>query len=209
VCHSGAREIVGKKMTAFEVIEEIEKDTVFHDESGGGVTFSGGEPLMQSNFLEALLKLCKERRIHTAVETCGLADSEALLRISTYVDLYLYDLKLMNVEKHRLFTDMPNEVILKNLRLLSLNHNRIIVRFPIIPGVNDDDENVLQIGRFVSAMTKVREIDLLPYHGMGAEKYKRLGRKYRLTQTKTPSDVEMAKIAQRLQDFGLEVKIGG
>lgn len=209
VCQSGAREIAGKKITVADLMVEIEKDTVFYDESGGGVTFSGGEPFTQPIFLQALLRLCKERKIHTAVETCGFVDSETLLSTSNYVDLYLFDLKVIDDERHQRFTGVSNRLILENLRQLSRSQDHITVRFPIIPGVNDDDGNVSRIGEFVSPLGNVEEVDVLPYHKLGIEKYKRLGMKYRMGEIQPPSKQDVARIAERLRNLGLKVKVGG
>lgn len=209
VCYSGAREIVGKRMTSAEIMNEIEKDTVFYDESGGGVTFSGGEPFMQPRFLTSLLKLSKERRIHTAVETCGFVDPEILAGASTYVDQYLYDLKIIQDENHRRFTRVSNALILQNLRYLARSHNHVVIRFPVIPSVNDDEENVSQLGEFVSSLRAIEEIDVLPYHELGIAKYKRLGVNYKMQETKPPSSEEVTSIAERLREYGLKVKVGG
>lgn len=208
-CYSGAREIVGKKMTSAEVMNEIESDIVFYDESGGGVTFSGGEPFMQPRFLKSLLRLCRERGIHTAVETCGFVDSEILTGASTYVDQYLYDLKIIQDERHRKFTRASNALILRNVRELARSHAHVIIRFPVIPGVNDDEENVSQLGEFVSSVEKVEEVDVLPYHELGISKYKRLGVSYRMREIRPPSTEEVAGIAEQLRGYGLKVKIGG
>ena len=190
-------------------MEEVEKDNVFYDESGGGVTFSGGEPFMQPNFLQNLLEACKEKGIHTAVETCGFVSAETLIASSPYVDLYLYDLKVIDNETHRRFTGVSNEIILKNLQQLSHSHDHVIVRFPIIPGVNDDDENVLQLGEFVSSLGSVKEIDVLPYHELGIEKYKRLGMMNRMPEVELLSSVKVSAIVEKLEGFGLMVKVGG
>lgn len=209
VCQSGAREIAGKKIAVADLMVEIEKDTVFYDESHGGVTFSGGEPFMQPIFLQTLLRLCKKRKIHTAVETCGFVDSGTLLSTTPYVDLYLYDLKVIDDERHRRFTSVSNKVILENLRKLSRSHDHITIRFPVIPGVNDDNENVSEIGEFVLLLGNVEEVDILPYHKLGIEKYKRLGMKYRMAEIQPPSKEEVARIAERLRSLGLKVKVGG
>lgn len=190
-------------------MESIEKDTVFYDESGGGVTFSGGEPFMQPIFLQALLRLCKERRVHTAVETCGFVDSATLLSSSRYVNLYLYDLKLVDDERHRRFTGVSNKLILENLQQLARTHDHVIVRFPVIPGVNDHDGNVSRMGEFVSSLENVEEIDILPYHELGTEKYKRLGMKNRMAEVKLLSTERVNEIAEKLESFGLMVKVGG
>lgn len=209
VCQSGAREIVGKRMSVVDVMKEIEKDTVFYDESGGGVTFSGGEPFMQPAFLKVLLRSCKEMEIHTAVETCGFVDSASLISASKYVDLFLYDLKIMENEKHRKFTRVPNKLILENLRHLARSHDHIIIRFPVIPEVNDDDENVSRLGEFISSLRNVGEVDVLPYHKFGIDKYKSLRMWYRMPEATPPSSGDVTRITERIRSYGLRVKVGG
>lgn len=209
VCQSTAREMTGKNATIAEIMEEIEKDTVFYDDSGGGVTFSGGEPLMQPAFLHGLLKLCKERKIHTAVETCGFTRSGILLRIGAYVDLFLYDLKVVDSPIHEKFTGVSNGVILENLKTLSRHHAHVVVRFPLIPGANDDEENISQTARFVSSLTNVQEVHILPYHQGGIAKYTGLGRTYELLEVKAPSSEQISQTVDRFVRFGLKVKIGG
>jgi pyruvate formate lyase activating enzyme len=201
--------MAGRVVGVSEVMAEIEKDTVFYDESDGGVTFSGGEPFMQSGFLQTLLEACGQRKIRTAVETCGFVGSEALLKSSPYVDLFLYDVKVVDDGVHRKFTGSSNDIILKNLRQLSKVHDHIIVRFPLIPGVNDDDSNLFRLGEFVSSLEMVKEIDVLPYHELGIEKYKRLGMVNRMPEVKPPSASRVDGVVEKLQHFGLMVKIGG
>ncbi|MFQ6117356.1 MAG: glycyl-radical enzyme activating protein [Candidatus Bipolaricaulia bacterium] len=208
VCHREVLEIVGREVTVAQALEEIEKDIVFYDASSGGVTLSGGEPLMQPEFLATLLSACNERGIHTTVDTSGFAAPEVLARIRKDVDLFLYDLKLMDDELHQRFTGASNELILKNLRMLSRQGHPVIVRIPIIPGVNDD-ENILRIGRFVASLAKPYPIDLLPYHMAGVEKYARLNREYRLPEARPPTSERMAEPAETLISLGLEVTIGG
>jgi len=209
VCPSGAREISGRKVTVSEIMEEIEKDVVFYDESGGGVTFSGGEPLMQPDFLQALLRLCRQRKIHTAVETCGLSRPESLLSVAIFVDLFLYDVKIIESDRHEKFTGLSNRAILENLSTLSDHHAHIVIRFPLIPGVNDDERNLSQAGRFISSLAKVQEIQVLPYHHAGIGKYIGLGRSYELAQIKPPSSEQISKTAEIFRSYGLKVKIGG
>jgi len=209
VCYAEAREMVGQEMTVAQVMEEIERDLPFYDESGGGVTLSGGEPLLQREFLLALLRACKEKEIHTAVDTCGFATLETLGGIREHVDLFLYDLKLMDEAKHRKFTGVSNELIVKNLHMLSAQGHNIFLRVPVIPGINDDDECVLKIGSFAAALPHLGQVDILPYHQAAAEKHDRLNRIYGLRETRPPSDERMAEIAQILEEFGLRVKVGG
>ena len=209
VCHVGVRELVAKTLSVSEVMAEIEKDLIFYDESGGGVTFSGGEAVLQSEFLLEILKNCQKKEIHTAVETCGFVNLESLQMISNYVDLFLYDLKLMDSGKHQDVTGVPNELILTNLRWLAEHHPNVIVRVAIIPGVNDDAENLRQTGEFVASLKRVAEIHCLPYHKTGVDKYQRLGLKYRLPDLQSPDNEHMLGIARKLAEFGLKVKIGG
>lgn len=209
VCYAEAREIVGREMAVVQVMAEIERDVAFYDESGGGVTFSGGEPLLQRDFLLALLRACKEKEIHTAVDTCGFATWETLDGIRKHVNLFLYDLKLMDEAKHRKFTGVSNELILRNLEVLSAQGHNIFLRVPVIPGINDDEESVRQIGTFAATLPHLDQVDILPYHQAAAEKHHRLNRIYDLPETRPPSDERMAAIAQILGGFGLHVKIGG
>lgn len=209
VCHAGVRELVAKTMSASEVMLEIEKDLIFYDESGGGVTFSGGEALMQPEFLLEILKSCKKKEIHTAVETCGFVSLDSLQMISNYVDLFLYDLKLMDSGKHQEGTGVPNELILSNLRWLAEHHPQVITRLAIIPGINDDEGNLRLIGEFVASLKPVPEIHCLPYHKAGVDKYSRLGLVYRLPDLDPPDNERMGEIVSKLEQFGLKVKIGG
>jgi len=207
-CPALAREMIGKKLTTEEVIKEIEKDLVFYEESGGGVTFSGGEPLKQSEFLESLLNGCREKKIHTAVDTCGYISWEILNKISLKVDLFLYDLKLMDIEKHKKYTGVSNEIILENLKKLSSIHNNIFIRFPVIPGINDDYQNIRETGEFLSSL-KITQVNLLPYHYIGKDKYKRLKRTYKLVTAQPPSEEKLSEISGILRKFNLNVKLKG
>ena len=208
-CYADARERVGREMTVEQVMAEIERDITFYDESRGGATFSGGEPLLQRDFLLALLQACRAKEIHTVVDTSGFAAWDTFERIRGCVDLFLYDLKLMDDTKHREFTGVPNQLILQNLRKLSELGHSLIVRVPIIPGLNDDDENIHQIGEFVSTLPHLNGLDVLPYHNIAMDKYLNLGKPYRLFETRRPSNERLAEIAQRLNQFGLDVTLGG
>lgn len=208
VCHAGAREMAGRKMTAVEVIREIERDIVFYDQSGGGVTFSGGEPLMQADFLMALLAGCREREIHTAVDTCGFTPRDKLLEISLLADLFLYDLKMMDDRRHRRYTGVSNRVILDNLLELASRHDNIVIRIPVIPGINDDDDNINETGRFISTLSGVRSVHILPYHRAGAEKYRRLGQTYALPDLRPTDNEKMKAIADKLGNYSLTVQVG-
>jgi pyruvate formate lyase activating enzyme len=187
---------------------EIEKDVVFYDQSDGGVTLSGGEPLMQPEFAEALLKRCQAEGIHTAVDTCGLADPEVLARVSPHVNLFLYDLKIIDDRRHRMLTGGSNQRILANVRDLAARGAHIRIRFPVVAGLNDDRENVEALGELVSSLG-LGQVDLLPYHRAGIAKYVRRNAEYRLPDTQPPSEADLARVASRLRRFGLTVRLGG
>jgi len=206
-CPSGARELVGRRVTAEELMREIEKDIPFYDESGGGVTFSGGEPLMQPDLLSNLLLCCQEEKIHTAVDTSGYSDKVTLLSISKNVDLFLYDLKIWDDQKHRKFTGVSNKLILKNLRELSFNHNQIVVRIPIIPGINDDDENINKLGEFASSLEGIRLIELLPFNRLSIDKHKRLKKSCGPFEAQPLSNKRISEIKRKLTQFNLKIQI--
>jgi pyruvate formate lyase activating enzyme len=192
-----------------EVMAEIGQDRVFYDSSAGGVTFSGGEPLQQPEFLAALLRACQEEEIHTAVDTCGFAAPSAFDQVSPDTDLFLYDLKLMDDAAHRHYTGVSNRLILENLRRLAHRGAAVTVRVPVIPGISDDAGNLDAIGRFVASLGAVNQVDLLPYHRMAADKYGRLHRKYRIPATEPPSTERMEQLAEGLRQWGIAVTIGG
>ncbi len=208
-CYADARERVGREMTVEQVLAEIEHDVAFYDESGGGVTFSGGEPLLQHAFLLDLLRACKARDIHTTLDTSGCAAWATLDQVRPYVDLFLYDLKVMDDDRHREFTGVSNRSILSNLQALSARGHTVIIRVPVIPGINDDDETVRQIGAFAGALPHLQGVDLLPYHHIAVDKYLRLNKPYRLFETRQPTAERLTEIAQVLQSFNLSVTIGG
>jgi pyruvate formate lyase activating enzyme len=195
-------------MTVSEVMREAERDLIFWEESGGGVTFSGGEPLAQPRFLESLLDACREKRINTVVETCGLAEKDVLLELSEKVGLFLYDLKILDPSKHKKYTGVSNDSILANLETLARRNKPVVVRFPIIPEINDDSENVRQMVALLSRLD-LRRIHLLPYHQTGAEKYKRLGLGFRLQEVKAPPSSLVTRIGREFERAGFKVKVGG
>jgi len=207
-CPSGARQLAGRRMTVPEVLAEVMKDQVFFDESGGGVTVSGGEPLLQAGFVEALLAACKERRIRTVLDTCGFADPGVLRRVSEHVDLFFYDLKLMDSEKHLRFTGVKNELILQNLKMLAECGKSIVVRVPVIPGVNDDSENFDALSECLTSFG-LQDVDLLPYHSLGSDKYERLHMSHDMEGVEPPTDEEMETLAERLRRDKFNVRIGG
>jgi len=201
--------IIEKKMSVDEVISEIEKDIIFYDESGGGVTFSGGEPLIQVPFLLAVLKACRDKEIHTVVDTSGYAPAETFVGICSMIDLVLFDLKLMDDEMHRLYTGVSNKKILNNLETLSASGTPHRIRFPLIPGITDTDENIRSMAKFVRALDSVDRIDILPMHRIADEKYSRLGMENRIADKQPPSPGEIAFIKGQFEDYGFTVSIGG
>ncbi len=208
-CPAGAREIVGQKMTVAEVMAQVKKDTIFYDQSGGGATFSGGEPLMQPEFLLALLAACRAEGIRTAVDTTCHAEPQIVRRTAETADLFLCDIKHMNGPLHRQFTGVGNERILSNIRMLSALAREIYIRIPIIPGFNSGRDNIEQTARFVQSLKTIRRVDILPYNRGGLEKAVRLAGGVDLMQAQTPSDDTMTEIADTLRGYGFEVKIGG
>lgn len=197
-CYAEAREMVGREMSVAEVMAEIERDVPFYDESGGGATFSGGEPLAQPDFLLALLRACRERGIHTTVDTCGYAPWEVVDRVREYTDLFLYDLKLMDDARHRKYTGVSNEPILRNLRRLAELGQAIILRVPIVPGVNDRDECLRRIAGFAASLPNLAGIEPLAYHRIGIEKYRRMGKEYRLAEVVPPDEERMEQVRRIL-----------
>ena len=208
-CSTEAIQLVGELSSIDEIMAEIEKDVIYYDQSRGGVTFSGGEPLQQVDFLTALLQRCKEHEIHTAMDTSGLAAWSHFEKILPYTDLFLYDLKLMDDEKHRQFTGVSNRLILENLQKLTEAGANVRVRAPIIPNINDDEENIRATGEFIASLKTIQDVDLLPYHNIATDKYHRMEHKYALENVKTPSDKSMKNLAARFEEWGFNVKIGG
>lgn len=208
-CPNNAWEIVGRKASVSEVMAEIRKDVVFYDESGGGATFSGGEPLMQADFLQALLEACRAEEIHTAVDTTCYARPEIVRRAAQVANLFLCDIKHMNSELHQQYTGIPNDRVLENIRMLAEAGKRIFIRVPIIPGFNSDRANIEQTARFVQSLKTIRRIDILPYNRGGLEKAVRLMGPIDLMQAQAPDDGTMSGIAEVFEGYGFEVRIGG
>jgi len=208
-CVAEARQTIGREMSVAQVMAEIERDLSFYDESGGGVTFSGGEPLLQRDFLLALLQRCRAQEIHTVVDTSGFAAWETLDRVRAYTDLFLYDLKLLDEAQHRQFTGVSNRLILDNLQALAERGHTIFLRVAIIPGLNDSEAHLRQIGELAAGLPAVREISILPYHQTAVDKYHRLYKAYSIPDIRPPSEERLASLARLLGEFGLPVKVGG
>ena len=207
-CPADAREMVGRKMTVSEFMETVRRDRLFYEESGGGVTFSGGEPLAQGGFLLRLLEECGKEEIHRVVDTSGMADWDLLSAVAERTDLFLYDLKLMDPGAHRLHTGADNEIILENLRGLSERGSQVMVRVPVIPGVNDDDANLEAIAAFLLSLPVVPPVRLLAFHRLTESKHRMFQIPYRLEPGLELPKENLESIRRRLIGYGLEVSTG-
>jgi pyruvate formate lyase activating enzyme len=199
--------IIGEEKTVADIMQEIDKEVLFYDESKGGVTFSGGEPLQQAEFLDALLDECKKKEIHTTLDTCGDVSPQTFNSIIDKVDLFLYDLKIMDDQAHIKYTGESNRFTLQNLETLSQKHKPVIIRFPVIPGITDSEENIKAVGTFVSSLKNIRQIDLLPYHRIGDAKYKRLQRQNKMKDVIPPTDENMNEVKRMFEKFTRDVNI--
>ncbi|MFA5417327.1 MAG: glycyl-radical enzyme activating protein [Bacteroidales bacterium] len=202
-------EIVGREIEPHELMGIIRRDSLMYEESGGGVTFSGGEPLMQPDFLLEILKLCKKHEIHTCVDTTGYSTWDKIEKIVPFTDLFLYDLKHPDNEKHRHFTGVENIQILKNLSLLDELGKEIWIRIPFIPTINNDVADLL---KFVAILAKLKNkptISLLPYHRIGHHKYTRFQLPYLMQGVEEPSEASVAFARQFFENEGYHVTIGG
>lgn len=209
VCPGGALEIMGEEMTAEEVIDEVMKDKVFYDTSGGGMTLSGGEPLMQFDFALSLLALAKEKGIHTCVETCGFVPTERICKAAEVTDIFLYDWKLTDSDLHRQYTGVDNELIEKNLRTLDEMGAKTVLRCPIIPGVNDNEAHLTGIADLANSLQNILRIEVEPYHPLGNDKLRRLGKEGTAPIFETPdSDTAEEWIATIAKHTQIPVKRG-
>jgi len=208
-CPTEALELIGREMTADQVMDEINKDRIFFEESRGGVTFSGGEPLMQPEFLNVLLEKCRANNIHTAVDTSGYAPYEVFLKIQDKVNLFLYDVKMINGKKHKKTTGVSVTLILDNLKKLSGNGSNIEARIPVVPGVNNTMKDMMEIAEYLDHCKTIEKVSLLPYHNTADHKYKNLHMSSKLDGTKTLEVKKVKKFVRVFEDFGFRVKIGG
>jgi pyruvate formate lyase activating enzyme len=208
-CPTGARQILGQDLTVQDVLNAVTADRVFYDQSHGGVTFSGGEPLLQPDFLLALLEACQAAGLHTTVDTCGFACTHHLLAAARRTNLFLFDLKLMDDTLHRLHTGVPNQPILENLKALDHVHDRVWLRIPLIAGITDTDANLKAIARFAANIHAIRQINLLPFHPTGQPKLGRLGRPNPPFNLATPTPERIAHARALFTAFGFDTRIGG
>ncbi len=204
-CLAGAREMVGGEISVSQLVAEIERDVPFYDQSQGGVTFTGGEPMQQMGFLKEALQACRQEKIRTAVDTSGCAPWASFEAILPLVDLFLYDVKHMDPVKHKKYTSVSNSKILDNLRKLSEQGANIIVRIPLIPGINDDEQNLRQCGAALAALPHLAGVEIMPYHTIGEAKYPSLGMEYMLANITPPSDEQVSRAQGLLSGFDVPV----
>lgn len=208
VCPGSALLMKGKTMTVEEVIKEARKDSIQYYRSDGGITLSGGEALVQSEFAKELFKACKAQGWHTAVETEGYTNEEVIRDVMPYVDLVMLDIKSVDPKKHVEFTGVDNKTILKNAKIIQEITNTVI-RIPVIPEFNASREEITDIIKFVKTLPNVKKVHLLPYHRYGENKYKLLNREYEMKDTKELSDDYKSELKQIVESYGLECQIGG
>lgn len=209
-CPTKAIEMSGKLYNKKELIEIIERERIHLEQSGGGVTFSGGEPLMHRDFLIEMLNECKRKGLHTAVDTCGFTSGETILKVAKHTDLFLYDLKLMDPVQHKKWTGVDNRSILQNLTMLAKIGTKINIRIPLIKNVNTNKNELTSMAQFISNLPgEIPAVNLLPYHNIASGKYKKLEVEYIQGNMKEPSEKDLQKAVQIFSQLGIETEIGG
>ncbi|MFC1905592.1 glycyl-radical enzyme activating protein [Chloroflexota bacterium] len=206
VCYPQAIKLIGKRMSEQDVLEVVIKDTGYYFNSGGGVTASGGEPLYQIDALVSLFKRCQKMGISTAIETCGFVKEHVLDQALSYTDLVLYDLKHMDADAHAKYTGVSNEIIKENLINVAKSGVATIVRIPMIPGINDTEENIKETASFVTQIG-LGKVHILPYHRYGVKKYEMLGRQFQLADLPLLTEDQIKKAKQTIENYGLECDI--
>ncbi|MBK7630306.1 MAG: glycyl-radical enzyme activating protein [Ignavibacteriales bacterium] len=201
--------IFGKQYSVDELIDELVRDRVFYDQSSGGVTFSGGEPLIQHKFVSECLKECKSLGLKTAIDTSGYAPFESFKKIYMDTDIFLYDIKLVNENDHIKFTDVSNELILYNLKHLTELGNKVVIRIPLIPGITDTIKNLDDTVSFLATLKNIRQIDLLPYNKISESKYKRFNTLSKLGELQTQSNEKLQEIKSLFDTLDVKVSLKG
>ncbi len=211
VCFSQSRVLKGEVLSCEQVEKKVDKDLPFYKNSGGGITFSGGEPLLHPQFIARIAKHYREKGLSTAVETCGFVPWENFEIVLPWVDWFLFDIKFIDSRKHKKYCGQENQPILENLQKLSRDGRcRIVIRIPIIPGVNDDKSDLALTGAFLGKRKdRLTGVHILPYHNYGTSKYDALGVPYQLSALESPTDEYMQQIRGTLEQYGLKVQIGG
>ncbi len=204
-------EEAGKLYTVNDILEILEKERIFFLQSGGGVTFSGGEPMMQTEFLLEALKACKSNEYHTAVDTSGYSQPDNFKAVIPFTDLFLFDIKHLDDAEHNLYTGVSNSLILSNFTMLSESGKDIMVRIPVIPGINDDLKSLNDLKKFIMAhgSKNLKRISLLPYHKTGISKYKKFNIPNRMEGVVPPSRERMNELKKFFSETGINVRIGG
>lgn len=205
-CYAQCLVLVGECKTVDEVVEEVLRDLPFYETSNGGVTLSGGEPLCQPEFSYAILERCREEGLHTAIETAANVPWERIADVLPVIDLVMMDIKLMDSDRHRACTGVPNRRILENARCLGQEAEALIVRTPIVPGVNDNPEDVAAIAEFVAGLPNLLYYELLPFHPMASGKYDSLDMEYRARDLQTPPKEQMDALTDVARRYGIEVR---
>ena len=209
VCYPGALTIYGRQANIDDVVKEVCRDKSFFESSGGGVTVSGGEPLHQADFVAALFEKCREADIHTCLDTSGHTDSEKLEKVLDFADYVLFDIKHMDPAIHRRFTGQPNALILENAKIVATSGVEILFRIPLIAGVNDTISNITETARFIKSLGAGIAVELLPYHGLGAGKYKTLDKPYPGKSFTAPVPEQVQSVKQKFEQFNVPCIAGG
>lgn len=209
VCLYEARELIGEEKTAVEVMELIRRDRKFYENSGGGITLSGGEPLYQCEFARQLLRMASQDGIHTAIETTGFTSWSCLQSVVQYLDLIFYDFKHIDFEKHKKYTGVSNEKIIDNLKKLNsyLNENKVIIRIPFIPGYNSSDKIQRKMYSFISQLSHVKRVEIMPYHRLGSSKHFGLNRYYELKKLEPVKKDDLVYLIELGKECGVKVRI--
>ena len=207
-CHAGALMLTGKLMTVDEVVEEVLRDKIFYELSNGGVTLSGGDPVVQHDFSRAILERCKGEGLHTAIEMAANCQWDDLTSLLQVTDLVMMDIKHLDPDKHREVTGVSNERILDNARRLEQTEKPFIIRVPVVPTVNDTPEEIGAIAQYVRAFKNLQYLELLPFHRLGESKYHSLGLNYRGSHLETPTKEKMSELAAEARRYGIEVHVG-
>lgn len=209
-CPTKAIEMSGWLYSTEKLLSIIEKERLHIDQSGGGVTFSGGEPLMHPEFLIEMLKACGQKGLHRVVDTSGFAETKTLLEVTKYTDLFLFDLKLMDAEQHKKWTGVDNRLILKNLKMLAETGANINIRIPLIKNVNTDEAGVRKMADFVASLPGEKPVvNLLPYHNIASGKYKKLEIPYDADGMAEPTENDIQQAEEIFRSFGIETEVGG
>jgi pyruvate formate lyase activating enzyme len=209
-CPTKAIEMIGEEMSVKQVMAQIKREIILMDNSDGGVTISGGEPLLHHKFLLKLLDACGKEGIHRCVDTSGFASTKVLLKVASKAEHFLYDLKIMDDEKHKEWTGISNKIILENLKILAETDINMNIRIPLIKGVNDDDANIHESAKFIAALAgKSPKINILPFHNVAEKKYEKLGEQYNKEELDAPSIKRQNEVVEIFESYHLNAILGG